>query len=112
MYYHEGVYLSNTVFKYDYHPHPAVAVLDKVHQGLVVGLVHVGAVDVQYHVPFPHPGLVGRTLVVHKVHVGYHLHLVVLFVVDSVALQREAVTAVLPLHYDRASPATFVRARF
>lgn len=105
------VYLPDAVFKQHDHPHPGVAVFDEVHQSLVIGLLHVGAVDGEYDIALPHSRPVGGTVVVHVIDVGDHLDLLLFLVVDAVALEGETVRAVLLLHYDGPAASVFFRFR-
>lgn len=69
----------------------------------MVGLFHVAAVDGKDDVALPHAGPVSGTVVVHVVDVSNHFDLLLLFVVDTVALEGEAIGAIPFLYDDGAS---------
>ena len=104
-------YLPTAVFEQYHHAHSIITVFDKVDQILVFGFLHVVAVDRQDDVPLAHTGPVRRAIVLDVVHVRDHLDLLLLLVVYAVALQREAVRAVLLLHDDRTPASVLVRLR-
>lgn len=106
---HKVLYLPNAVLEEHDHPHPGVALLDELHDGLVIGLFHVAAVDGQDDIALAHSRPVGRTAILHIVDVGDHLQLLVALVVDAIALQGESIRVVLLLHDYRASPSILVR---
>lgn len=79
-------YFSHTVFKGHDHSYSCITVLYKSHQSLVISSVHLVAVYREYHVTLPHTGFKRRPVVLHVVHICYHLYLLLPLVMYPVTL--------------------------
>lgn len=101
-------YLAHTILEEHHHAHSHVALLDELHNRLVISLLHIIPVDGEYNIALAHARPVGRSTIFHIVHIGDHLQLLVALVMDAIALQREAIRVVLLLHYDGATPAILI----
>lgn len=102
-------YLPHTILKEHDHAHPAFALLDELHNGFVVGLLHVAAIYGKYDIALAHSCPVGWSSILHIVHVCDHLQLLVPLIVDTVALKGESIGIVFLFNDNGAPPTILIR---
>lgn len=102
------IHLAYTILKKDNHTHSHVAFFDELHNGLVIGLLHIVSIDGKYNVALTHSSTIRWTTIFHIVHIGNHLQLLVAFVVYAIALECEAIRVVLFLHNDGSTSSILI----